>query len=196
MTRLLILVCACVLVLSTTATAQIPGKLSLTADRAGSSCAITDDEPGTLQVHLWVTDVSGLGAIQFAAPKPNCWHGAVWLGDIIPEGLTIGDTQFNDYRGLSIAFGCADGGRSGPLYLGSILFEVSGQATPCCPYRVVKVPSDLYPEIDGPIMVQCDGWEVVGVSVDAVVNPDPTCPCLVPTPVQETTWGQVKAFYE
>ena len=168
------------------------GTIALSGTPDGTDCAVIDSNPGIVEVHIVLTDITGVSAVQFWAPKPDCWDGAVWMGDEFAFPLFIGDTQNNDI-GVSVAFSaCLDA----PVYVGSMTFNTSGAGTLCCPYPVLKANRDNYPEIDGPIIVVCtDPPRVAGVTASAIVNPTPECACQSPTPVQETTWGAVKALF-
>jgi hypothetical protein len=193
MTRLITLVCLALVCVSSPALSQTGGLISLTGTADGSVCSIIDTSPGSVEVHIIVFNVIGLNAIQFAAPKPNCWTGATWVSDNIPTPVTIGDTQ-DTVIGLAIAWGglCLDG----PAYVGSMTFSTLGNAPPCCSYPILKATGDLHPEIDGPIAVLCsDPQHVAGVTANAVINPESQCACVQPVPVEESTWGAIKALY-
>ena len=196
--RLLALACAGLLSASGPAWSQ--GRIALTGSADGTVCSVVDIASGIVEVHIFVFDVVGLTAIQFAAPKPACWSGATWIADNIDTPVIIGDTQ-DPIGGLSIAWGnCTSDGGGGfdsPVHVGSMTFFTSGQAPPCCLYPVIKASGDLHPEVDGPIVVLCsDMTEVAGIGVEAVINPQPECSCLTPVPIEETTWGAVKALYQ
>ncbi len=166
------------------------GRIELAADAAGTNCNIVDTAPGFIYVHILITQALAVDGVQFRAPKPACWLGATWLADSMAFPVTIGDTQ-NDPRGLSIGLGAC---RSSPVYLGSMIYMTQGQASPCCSYAVLKA-FDLTPEIPTPIMVACDET-IHGIAPGtAVINPGPGCYCISPVPVDETTWGAVKALY-
>jgi hypothetical protein len=193
MKRLFVAIWGVLVVTWSSAPCQTEGRLVLASDAAGTDCRVVDTTPGTIEVHMVIQNVDGVAAVQFGAPKPDCWTGAVWVEDRIAFPVAIGDTQFNDPRGLSIGLGaCMDS----PVYLGSIVYSTQGEAIPCCPYKIVKVPTDLHPEIDGPIMVVCPAMNsVVGLSSGAVINVDPECDCMSPLPVREATWGSVKSLF-
>jgi hypothetical protein len=168
--------------------------LSTTAD--GRTCNINDTY-GTVDIHVVALDVENFDAIQFAAPIPECWTGATYLGETHDGLLQLGNTQ-DPVHGLAIVWGgeCL----TGNVHVAKITIQTTGAAPPCCPYPIVKATGDLHPEVPGPIIVVCDpsepdGLRLTGVSVDAVINPDPTCGCMSPLPVEETTWGGIKALY-
>jgi len=183
------------------APAQIQGQLQLYADETGVDCIIPDTAPGLLTVYVYYFDYfgeEGISAIQFAAPKPDCFTNAVWLGDATPWPLSLGDSQLNDRRGWLIAFGGGAWCQTPPVYLGSIMYLAQGLTPTCCPYPVVKAPGDVHPEFPGPIAADCGEPEpsVIGVAAGtSYINGDHTCPCIWPVPVQERTWGGIKSLY-
>ena len=191
--RIVIVIMTGVLICAVTISfSQAQGRIDLVADPGGVSCNILDTAPGLVRVHMLVTQRLGVTAVQFAAPKPACWVGATWLLDEIAFGVPIGDSQNNLPYGLAIGFGaCLDS----PIYLGAIVYLTQGQALPCCYYPVVKT-EDTYPEIPTPVMVTCD-FEIDGIAGGhAIVNAQPGCSCDEPVPVEQTTWGAMKALYE
>lgn len=168
-------------------------QFALSSEANGPNCLVVDDQPGIVVVHMFVENAGDVIAVQYAAPKPDCWAGATWIGDNMAFPVTIGDTQMNDPRGMSVAFGqCLPS----PVYLGSMTFQTSGAGAPCCEFDVIKVLLDLHPEIPGPIMVVCPNTnQVVGLSSGAVINAGPECGCNSVLPTEASTWGAVKQLY-
>ena len=179
---------------------EIRGQLQLYADDTGVDCMIPDTAPGLLTVYVYYFDYfgdDGISAIQFAAPKPDCFTNAVWLGDATPWPLSLGDSQLNDPHGWTIAFGAGGWCQTPPVYLGSIMYLAQGLTPTCCPYPVVKA-DDLHPEIPMPIGVDCSLPNSFLIGVEAgtsYINGDHTCPCIWPVPVQIKTWGGIKSLY-
>ncbi len=198
MKRLIFVVAMCLFLQAGSSDAQTAGEIRLCADIGGTECVIQDNVPGLVDVYMIVTGVDGVSAIQFAAPKPDCWKGATWLGDVLPFPLVIGDTQNNYEGGISIGLSlhpCSEGGGISPIYLGKISYMTQGTAETCCEYSVKKAEVDFHPEFDEPIFVYCDGT-LSGISAGRVtINADESCNCGQPVPTQETTWGQIKALY-
>ncbi len=194
MKRVLVFLVVVLLLSGSEGSSQIINSFDLASDEGGTTCRIVDVMPGVVEVHLVISGAIGVRAVQFGAPLPACWAGATWVGENLNPAypVTIGDTQFNDPRGLSIAFpDCLDP----PIYLGAMVFVTEGLALPCCSYPVVKVPIDGYPEIPGPIMVGCDFTNVLGLSGDAVINVEIGCDCMLALPTHQSTWGVVKQIY-
>lgn len=198
MKRVLFLTVVALTCASVTALAQT-SKIALSTTIDGTSCNIAD-KPGTVEVHVIVLDVDAFDGIQFAAPIPDCWTGATYLGETVDGLLHIGNTQ-DPVGGLSVVWGsCRSGGIPAPVHIATITIQTTGKARHCCPYPILKATGDLHPEIPGPIIVVCDpaepyGLRLSGVTVDAVINPDATCECMSSVPVEETTWGAIKVLY-
>lgn len=196
MTRTLLVVL--VLVLTFGVVSSEAGRIELAGDTEGLTCNIVDIAAGGVKVHIFLYDVVSVGAIQFAAPVPTCWEGATWVGDV-SNYLNIGESQDHLGGGLSVAFGeCLDG----PIYVGYMAFIVQGKGEKCCELPIVKAQNDGYPQIDGPIIVVCpddpndiENYRVVAVTASAVINSDGACGCSPVVPVNETTWGRLKALY-
>ena len=174
------------------AVSSTAGSLVLAADAAGSQCAVADDEPGTVKIHMLVREATGVTAVQFAAPTPGCWSGATWLGDNIAFPVAIGDTHLTWEYGLAIGFGeCLES----TVYIGYMLFNTTGASSPCCEYPIIKATNDLHPEIPGPIMVDCEVTHVEALTGIAVVNVGSGCNCAQTVANHETTWGGVKEMF-
>ena len=202
MIRFLLLFCIAVICLVAFTSSASAGEFMLSGDVGGLSCNIADDSPGLVNVHIFVYDVIDFTAAQFAAPVPECWTGATWISDNVAEGyLSIGDSQDAAGGGLSIAATDVVGCQDAPVYLGYIVINTTGEAVNCCAYPIVKAQGDLHPEFDGPIMVRCqedmDDLYDEAATVGGVVNSDGNCAfCPTsPVPVEETSWGRVKALY-
>ena len=163
-------------------------KLTIYADINMSDCSVTEKVNDVVDVYMFHEGgpVSRL-AVEFRAPKPNCWAGAVWIGDQVPPVfLTIGSSQGN---WLAIAYGkCI----SLPILLGTIRYFTTGAAEPCCTYPVLASTEYLTP-----VAADCgDPPQLVTLGSGAVtVNETADCLCDPPLSVETSTWGRVKALY-
>ena len=187
-TALLITLLACICV----APALAQDRVELWADRTMSSCSISEPaSPAVVEVHVFVTGSVTANAVRFRAPKPDCWVGATWLGDQLEaDVLSVGNSQTD----WSIAWYGGAGGCTArntmPIYLGAIIYQISGQSQPCC--KVEVLPAGEFAFVD------CDYIEhdlEPGKSV--VVNPNESCGCqgALTLAVQPSSWGAVKALY-
>jgi len=117
---------------------------------------------------------SGVTRLEFTAPRPSCMNNAAYLGEINQFPLVVGNTQ----TGYSVDFeGCQYA-----TLICTIQYWIAGYITPCCEYPVF--PGEAW---------SCSGVQVAPYARGGVVNADQNCRCVVP--VQETTWGAVKALY-
>jgi hypothetical protein len=115
--RRFLLVIVLIAVFSTVASAQYGGRVELWADEQMIDCSIVDSQPGLVSIHMFHTNIKEAIAIQFAAPTPDCWTGATWIGDAVSTGLTIYNTHDLDF-GLSIGYQAC---LQLPVYLGSMM---------------------------------------------------------------------------
>jgi hypothetical protein len=164
-----------------------PGMIGVYADPTGADCNIVATTSGLKRVHIVHSRTDGATASQFSAPKPACWTNAVYLSDVTMFAIAIGNSQ----TGIAIGYGQC---HTGSVHVMSIDYFIQTAPTQfCCPYPVL--PDTYAPS--GQIEVgDCSFNTVFGAGATAVVNPDASCPCSLPSiAVEETTWGRVKAMY-
>jgi hypothetical protein len=172
------------------ADAQSPGRLLLCADETRTECAIVNDHPEVVTIHMFVVSNGGETAntVGFYAPTPSCWTGAIFLGDEINDDyLFLGGTHDAVY-GVAITFrGC----RELPVRLGSMSFWAVG-SEPCCRYDVQGMPNSGKIEL-----VDCASGLFEAPYTSVTINPGEDCECGSSSPLatEETTWGQLKALY-
>jgi len=163
-------------------------KMELFADAHMSSCAISYNAPGIMQIHVFHTgDEPSAGSV-FALYPPPCLVGAIWLTDVvIPPFLSLLSTQ--NQHGLHVAYaGC----QSLPAYIGYVNFWVTDNSVSCCEFLVAD---PVHPST-GLDAVACDLSTLFHVEPGrAIINETLNCPCQEPVAVEETTWGQIKALY-
>ena len=177
MKRLFIL--AWLVLAATPAGSAAQARIDLYADAAMSGCEILDTGPMFLEVHM-VYSGPAANAVRFRAPKPECWVGAMFVGDIIPF-ISTGNSQLD----LMIGFGdCL----SGQVHMGFARYYATGQAMTCCVLPVLPAFQFVYSD--------CGYAEhplAAGQSV--VINPNEACRCQQPLPTEPSTWGRVKSLY-
>jgi len=155
------------------------------SDNMGTSCNIIDNTTGMLSIYVVHISTEGATASEFSAPKPDCMVGATYLSDTVAF-FEVGNTQ----TGTSIPYGTC---RMGPTHAVTMIFFAHGTSEPCCLYPVLPDP---HPSVGGEVLVEdCNGNTVAAVGLVATVNGNATCPCGYPVPVEETTWGQLKAMF-
>jgi hypothetical protein len=186
MTRLLIVLLVVMTLASASVYAQGPaGIVSVFSDPYGTECNIYDVVPGILQVFVVYNYHSGAEAVQFSAPIPDCFGTAIWLQDLPSYPIVDGNSQ----SGVRVALG---GCMPAPAVVMTIEFFIQGLTAPCCRYPVLadpRLPSGKIEALD------CAQNIVYPEGGRGIINPDATCLCTFPVPVEETTWGQIKSLY-
>jgi hypothetical protein len=176
------LIALCLLFGASMAFAQA-GSVGVFADAAGTNCNLVD-AGGLVQVHVVHAYSTGATASQFLFDiSATAW---THLGDTWDFTTVIGTS----ITGVSVAYG---GCFSGPIHLGTINFF--GSIVPAC--TIVSVVPDPAAPSGNIEAVDCalpDPGKMFPTGGSAIVNSDGTCDCLIP--VQDTTWGGVKALYQ
>ena len=170
-----------------TSFSQPGGRVALYADDQMQSCEIVDIHPGIVLVHVFHIGIPSSTGIQFYAPTPECWTGSVWLGDVFPSNA-YGGTQ-NAWYGITLAHGAC---LNTPIYLGWMSFTTLGTGDRCCLYQVFPPEGEPSGWI---AVVDCHDNKLAGGGRDAVINPDGSCPCDLPVPTEQLTWGRIKSLY-
>jgi hypothetical protein len=139
-------------------------KIGVYAEPEWEICNLVDDGPGLLRAYVVVDPPTAMISLTFSAPKPPCLDG-VWLGDEHPYPLVIGDSQ----NGISIALqGCRTA-----THVLTILYQVTGQTPPCCPYPILPDPTL------GLVYANCGPQAQPLGGREATINSTPECMCIV-----------------
>jgi hypothetical protein len=167
--------------------AQTTEKIALYADRAGTDCSISDTGVGTAIVYIFHVGTGTRIGCEFRAPMPECWTGATWVGDAYAFVGVLGQSQGPD---VSVAYGAC---LTLPVYIGKMVFEITGAAQACCRYSVlpsVYVPSSV-------ITLNCvdPSHNIPILGGSATINENASCPCVPPLAVESATWGRIKSLY-
>jgi len=179
--KCVILAMSGLLFLTATSSAQLPGTIGVYADEGGTDCNVVDDG-GIFQAHILHVRTTGATAAVFKLDiSATEW---TYLGESWDFGLIIG----NAVEGISISYRAC---YSGTFHLGYASF--TGSSAPACT-EISIVPSwhSLIGEIE---VTDCEVWPeaMIARGGRAFVNANRTCQCVLP--VNETTWGGVKALY-
>ena len=173
----------------TAASAFAQDRIELYADVNRTSCAISEPlSPPIVQVHVFLVGPTDATGVRFKAPKPDCWVGATYLGDLLPTNYgMIGNSQTD----WSVAFGRCVSATAG-AYVGAISYLISNQAQACC--EVTAVPAGQF------VFTDCSdrfAEHPLEATKTIVINANETCGCQsgVLTATLPSTWGQVKALY-
>jgi hypothetical protein len=172
-----------------------PGAIGVFADGGATSVDINDTAPGLLLVYIVHVNTPGATACQFSLPHPWCF-GATYLAEsVTPPNMGIGNSQ----TGIAIAYG---GCVTSPNMVLTLQYFGQGTTPECCCLYVEADPTASPPGIyvtdcsEPPLLLQAYG----GI---AAVNANGGCidwhlpaGCINdPTPVEQTTWGAIKAIY-
>jgi hypothetical protein len=158
------------------------GSIGIFADPAGASCNLPST-PGTIFLYWVHVNAVGATASQWASPAPTCVT-AIRLADVPVFAINLGTTS----AGITIGYGTC---KSGTFEIMSALYSLVAAPTPCCYWPVIADPNLASGKIEIP---DCDFNLTYGTGGKGIVNSGPTCNCNVP--VEDTTWGQLKALYE
>lgn len=180
----LVLASIVVLITATTTLAQPGGNIAVYADTNAISCDLTDIGVTVCQYYIIQTLTPfGVLASKF---KIDTNHQGLYLGQTSQFPFVFGDPL----TGVEVGFGrCL----TGPIQLLTMTYLCQGLTPPCGYMSVVGNPTGFPPGLKA---VSCNGEIVYDVQgYTSYVNNDGSCPCMSPIPVQNTTWGQVKALY-
>jgi hypothetical protein len=184
-----LLIVSMLLVVATLVSAQ-PGRIQLTADQAITTCDITD-AGGLIDVYVFHINTSGANASQFMIDVIGA-HTMTYLAETVtPPFLKIGVCAGPDKTGCAIAYGSC---QPGNMQILKVQYLGFGTTPACTEFVIVADPSADPPDIyatdcaNPPILLSALGST-------AVINPDGTCPCPEIIPVEETSWGKIKAIY-
>jgi hypothetical protein len=157
------------------------GSIGIFADAGGASCNFVD-AAGLVQVHFYHLNASATASQWKLDVSAAGWSH---LGDMINYPTVIGTSV----AGISIGYG---GCVAAPNNLGMANFFGSAAAA-CTMIKIVPDPTALSGDIEA---VDCGtpALKVFPTGGAGIINADGTCQCNVP--VEETTWGGVKALYQ
>jgi len=162
---------------------EMGGRVEFYADDEMKRCAIVDNQPGIIYLHMFHNRISDVKTIQFYAPVPACWSGVTWLGDNIVR-THVGNTQ-DSRHGLAVHH---DNCASSTVYLGYITFYSQGTGTECCSIDVLPA-EDI--EIQMIQAMDCENNILRAEGKGAIINGNETCPC---DSQSQTTWQLIKVL--
>jgi hypothetical protein len=170
------------------ATAQ-PGRIQISADQELTSCDIVD-AAGLVSVYVYHINTSGASASQFMVEQTG-GTGLSFVSET-PAYLKIGQCAGPAATGCAIAYQAC---LSGPLLILTITYIGSGASDPCGQFAIVEDPSADPP---GLYVTDCEAIPnlLIGLGSTASINNDGSCPCPPIVPVEDTSWGQIKAIYQ
>lgn len=181
-----LLIAFCFVLCSSMAFAQPRvGSLDVFSDPGYADCNFTDTIFGLITAYVLVTRaIDGTTAAQWMMDIPSAW---TLLGTTSPFQTVIGDPL----SGIAIAYGQC---MTGSFLILTVSFFGDGLSPTCSFISIVPDPTAPSGKIE---IVDCQlpnvqKW-LFGPLGQGIVNGDGTCICTIP--VQEATWGQLKALY-
>ena len=153
------------------------GSIAPFSDANASDCNFAD-VGGLNQVYIWHLNTPGATASEWMLDVTQV--GWTHLGDLKDFELVIGTS----ITGASVSYEAC---LVGSFQLMTVNFFGSA-ADPCGLIGIVPAPSKA-----GVRSVDCNETSVFIPGGQGRINPDGSCTCAVP--VEETTWGTIKALY-
>jgi hypothetical protein len=191
MKRVLLVLFVTIVVTASTSTAAEYGTIGVFSEPTGCSCNVDDLVAGLVTVYVVHRDiVDGVEASRFIV------RGDAGMTMTFVSESPIGGPIFitgNIVDGYDVFYGmCATGG----LAIMTIDYFGLGTSAPCSRLEVVAAPTAVTGEVE---VADCDGAVHAATGYWALVNADGSCACewdpCTPVPVEETTWGGIKALY-
>ncbi len=196
MIRLLLISYCIIACFAASAVAQL-GALTLSADPSAQTCGISDETPGLLLIYVVHVYTPGATACQFKVREPSC-SGLTYLSEAVTAPyIKIGTCSGPNATGCAIAYGlCVPA----PNMVLTIQYFAQGLTPNCCCMYMYPDPTANPPGIyvtdcaDPPNLFTTDGFGII-------INEDSSClgcrfdDCINPVPVENTTWGSIKALF-
>jgi hypothetical protein len=173
------------LLIASLASAQA-GQIQLYADPGLVSCSLPD--AGVFHVYVYHINTSGATASQFSV-VPQGGATVSFLGSTSPFPLVTGSPP----TGIAVAYGSCLGA-NGPFQILDLSYIGFG-TSPVCSYLLVTDDPRADPPDIG--VTDCMGTPnlLSGDGSTATINADVSCPCVTPLPVEDSSWGKIKALY-
>ena len=163
------------------------GHIAVKADLQTPCAYVFTPPPGVvMSLYLVHESHTGATAVNFSALRPACFSG-LWLSDTRVFPNTVGNSQ----TGVIVNYGSC---LQAPTHVLTMNFIVFGPTPPCCYYPVQPDPMNPSGHIES---VDCASQVWEAGDIPAIINPTPNCwdGICVPIPVEDTTWGRVKAMF-
>ncbi len=158
------------------------GSIGIFADPAATNCNLVAMAQGLGAYYIVHVNTPGAVGCEYSAPKPACMTLASYLSDTNVFPVSIGNSQ----TGISVGYGVC---KVSPILVQTISYFILGPNPTCCRYYVLPHPIN-----GGPNVVDCADNLLIATGGQGIVNSVVgQCECNVP--VQDTTWGSVKALY-
>jgi hypothetical protein len=157
------------------------GRVEIYADPALTQCTLADTSPGTANIYVSETSISGDTGLRFRI-APSAGFTGVWISESSPF-VKIGNSQTD----LSIGFANCEVGQFTVLTAQYQLFGTSACGTlSIAPANGFPLPICTYCSFGE---YPCEGFVPLHVNCGGSFN------CNPPVSTEPTTWGRVKALY-
>jgi len=183
---------ACILVCSlcavpSTSTGQ-RGIIGLYSDAAATGCSADDSSPGYFMVYVVIEHLPEMSGAMFQV-VPSADFTPSYVAEVSPLPFVgiFGSSQ----TGLEISFSdCL----ASPQHVLTITYQRFGTSPPCSYLKIGPNPDHAYTR---PIVNGCpdDSPKFEPTPLRLYMNPDGSCPCSLPVPVERTNWGRIKGLY-
>ena len=172
-----LLIGVCLVFCASMASAQ-SGNIAVFSDLNGTGCTWVDAAPALQAVYIFHVNTVGSTVSQWKLNAPATWSH---LGEVADFPLVIGTSVVD----CSVSYG---GCLSGSFKLMTVNFFGSGLEAPCTLFGIGPAPLK-----EGVQVIDCADGRTFPPGGMGIINPDGTCECDVP--VEDTTWGGIKALY-
>jgi hypothetical protein len=162
------------------AAAQV-GSIGVFSDAAGGDCNVVDVS-GVVTTYVVLVGSGGAAYVWFALAE-SVGLQMTYLNETVHQPLFLGSTR----SGIQIGFGAC---RSGAVHLLTVRYSGTGTTESCETIRVVPHPERPSGRVE--VMDCTQTVHSVGQGA-ALVRNDGGCNCT--TPVDDSSWGRVKALY-
>jgi hypothetical protein len=191
MKRVLLVVIVTIAVTASTAVAQNYGTIGVYADFGGCDCEIDDLFAGMVTVYVVHRGiVDGVTASQFVV------EGSGGMAMVHVSEASIGGPIHitgSIVDGYGVHYGTCV---TGDLTIMTIQYFAQGTSAQCSRLDVVAAPTSVLGEVE---VSDCDYQLHAATGLGAYVNATIDCACTsalcTPVPVEEKTWGGIKALY-
>jgi hypothetical protein len=166
-----------------------PGRIQIFSDGNLTDCNLTDNVAGLLTVYIYHINTGGATASSFGLDVVSGGSTLTFLYHQSPY-LVAGAPPSS----FAISYGACLG-QSGPVEILTIHFSAAGNSPACSYIEIVDDPTA------DPVMVQVTDCAAPNPNLSpgegsiAYINDgDGSCSCIT-IPVEDTSWGQIKALY-
>ena len=181
---LFVLLMAGLMASAPTARAQNDGAILLFSDPDYTSCSVIDVADQEYTVYIVHVDDSGVIASQFRVRNEA---GLTYVREQI-LWTVLGNTQ----SGMTVLYDneCV----SGEILVGTVGYAGTGTSSSCSYLSIAPFGFGVN-EVEA-TTCEPEPEKIIPFPGRLFVNPDPSCPCELVVPVEETSWGRIKALYE